>query len=75
MTPDQAKTFLNAVKGERLEAAYIVALALGLGLRRGELLGVSWNDVELEGPMPLVRVRQQLLRQYPTNSSVSVANQ
>ncbi len=36
LTPDQAKTFLGAVKGNRLEAAYVVALALGL--RRGELL-------------------------------------
>ncbi len=60
LTPDQAKTFLNAVKGDRLEAAYIVALALGL--RRGELLGISWGDLELDGPMPLVRIRRQLLR-------------
>jgi integrase len=48
LTPDQAKTFLNAVKGDRLETAYIVALALGL--RRGELLGISWGDLELDSP-------------------------
>ena len=60
LTPDQAKTFLRAVQGDRLEAAYVVALALGL--RRGELLGISWNDVELDGAMPLVRIRRQLVR-------------
>ena len=60
LTPEQAKVFLGAVKGDRLEAAYVVALALGL--RRGELLGLSWDDVELEDTMPLVRIRRQLLR-------------
>ena len=39
-------------------------MALALGLRRGELLGVSWGDVELDGPMPLVRIRRQLLRHH-----------
>ena len=60
LTPEQAKTFLKAVTGDRLEAAYVLALALGL--RRGELLGISWNDVELGGPMPLVHIRRQLVR-------------
>ena len=35
LTPEQAKIFLNAVTGNRLEAAYV--LALSLGLRRGEI--------------------------------------
>ena len=60
LTPAQAKAFLRAVEGDRLEAAYVVALALGL--RRGELLGLSWDDVHLDGPMPLVRIQRQLLR-------------
>ena len=60
LTPAQAKVFLQAVTGDRLEAAYVIALALGL--RRGELLGLSWEDVTLNGPMPLIRVRRQLLR-------------
>jgi integrase len=60
LTPEQARQFLGAVKGERLEAAYVVALALGL--RRGEVLGLCWSDVELSGPVPLVHVRRQLVR-------------
>ncbi len=60
LTPEQAQAFLREVKGDRLEVAYVVALALGL--RRGELLGVSWDDLKLDGPMPVVRIRRQLLR-------------
>ena len=61
LTPEQAQAFLREVKGDRLEAAYVVALALGL--RRGELLGISWDDLKLDDPMPVVRIRRQLLRQ------------
>jgi integrase len=60
LTPQQAQAFLREVKGDRLNAAYVVALALGL--RRGELLGISRGYLELDGSMPLVRIRQQLLR-------------
>src|SRR5579859_3796503 len=46
LDPDQARELLAAVRGDRLEALYTVALALGL--RRGEALGLKWSDVELE---------------------------
>jgi integrase len=45
-TPDQAKAFLDSIKGHRLEALFIMALTLGL--RRGELLGLHWADVDLD---------------------------
>lgn len=41
-----ARKLLRAVRGRPLEAAY--ALALGLGLRRGEILGLSWGDVDFD---------------------------
>jgi len=44
-TPAQAVTFLEAIKGKRLEAVCTLAL---LGLRQGELLGLRWQDVDLE---------------------------
>jgi integrase len=44
--PDEASQFLNAIKNERLEAAYHVAISLGL--RRGEILGLRWSDIDLE---------------------------
>ena len=46
LTPDQARTLLAAAEGERLEALYRVALALGL--RLGEALGLRWEDVDLD---------------------------
>ena len=39
--------FIAAAAGHRLEALYV--LALFLGLRRGELLGLRWEDVDLDG--------------------------
>jgi integrase len=43
---DEARRFLAAAAGDRLEALYSVALALGL--REGEALGLRWDDVDLE---------------------------
>jgi integrase len=43
LTPDQARAFLESLRGERLEALY--ATAVLLGLRQGELLGLRWQDV------------------------------
>ena len=37
-TPQQARTFLDSVKGHRLEALFTVGVALGL--RQGEILGL-----------------------------------
>ena len=46
LTPEQARTLLETVKGDRLEALYSVALALGM--RQGEILGLCWSDVDFE---------------------------
>jgi integrase len=46
LSPDEAAQLLAAVHGDRLEALYRVALAIGL--RRGEALGLRWQDVDLE---------------------------
>jgi integrase len=46
LTPEQARLFLNTVKGHRLEHLY--RLALSLALRRGELLALRWSDIDLE---------------------------
>lgn len=58
LTPDEARTFLTAIRGHRLEALFSVALALGL--RQGEALGLSWEDVDFKGGT--LRVRNQLQR-------------
>lgn len=46
LTQEQAQTLLASVKGERLEALYI--LALTTGARQGELLALRWSDVDLD---------------------------
>ena len=45
LTPEQGRALLAAARGDRLEAMYRVALALGL--RLGEVLGLRWVDVDL----------------------------
>lgn len=42
---DEARAFLAAAAGERLGALLVVGLVLGL--RRGELQGLRWQDVDL----------------------------
>ena len=46
LTPEQARQFLAAARGHRLEALFTVAL--GLGMRQGEILGLTWDAVDLE---------------------------
>lgn len=50
---EQVRTLFNAVSGHRLEALYVVAVTAGL--REGELLGLRWEDVDLERGMLQVR--------------------
>jgi integrase len=52
--------FLEASRGERLEALYV--LAVHCGLREGELLALRWEDVDLEVANPALLVRHTLTR-------------
>ena len=40
----------------------LFAVAATTGLRQGELLGLSWSDVELDGTQPTLTVRRSLAR-------------
>ena len=52
-TPEEVVTFLGALEGHRLAAAY--TLAVTTGMRRGEVLGVRWRDIDLEHQRLAVR--------------------
>jgi integrase len=50
---EQVRSFLASVGDDRLEALWI--LALTSGLRRGEILGLRWSDINLDGAKLQVR--------------------
>jgi integrase len=54
----EARQLLGALKGTRSQARWVVALSLGL--RQGEALGLWWEDIDFEAGV--LRVRRQLLR-------------
>jgi integrase len=45
LSRDQARTFLDGIRGDPREALYVVGL--DTGLRQGELLALRWQDVDL----------------------------
>lgn len=53
LTAEQVKLLFESVRGDRLEALYI--LAVTTGLRQGELLGLKWEDVNLDAGTLQVR--------------------
>lgn len=58
LSPEQARAFLEATKGDRLEGLYSVAVPLGL--RLSEALGLRWQDINLEAGT--MRIAYQLQR-------------
>ncbi|MFE5239912.1 MULTISPECIES: tyrosine-type recombinase/integrase [unclassified Streptomyces] len=55
---EQTMTFLETARGDALYAAFVLAVALGL--RRGEVLGLRWSDIDLE--RRALTVRNQIQR-------------
>ncbi len=69
LTPEQAKHLLQVVHetGDRLEA--LCVLAIHTGLRQGELLGLKWDDVDLEGGSLQVRRTLAMTKNGPILTS------
>jgi integrase len=55
---DQAKRLLDAARGERFEAVFVVALTTGA--RIGEILALRWEDVDLASPGGTLRIARTL---------------
>ena len=58
LSAEEVRRLLLAAAGDRLEALFL--LAIGTGLRQGELLGLAWEDVDLEKGR--LHVRRELVR-------------
>jgi integrase len=60
---DQVRQLLEALKGSHLEALFV--LAVGLGVREGELLGTRWSDIDLDrGVLRITRGLQRVSREF-----------
>lgn len=53
LTPEQARQLIDAAADDRYQALYVTAIATGL--RQGELLGLRWEDIDLEARRLSVR--------------------
>ncbi|SDM23187.1 Phage integrase, N-terminal SAM-like domain [Nonomuraea maritima] len=59
LTAEEARRVLQASEKDRFHALYVLALCLGL--RRGELLGLRWRDVDLDiGTLEVVQTLQRV---------------
>lgn len=59
-TPDQLRRFLECVRSDRLFAAWLRAATTGM--RRGELLGLRWADVDLDADTAAIRQIRTVVR-------------
>lgn len=58
LSEQECQRLLDAARDDRLHALY--ATAAGMGLRQGELLGLSWSDIDLD--RGVLHVRHSLRR-------------
>lgn len=58
LTPEEIRTFLGSIRQHRLYALYAVEATYGL--RRGEILGLQWANVDIDGPKPCIEVKEQM---------------
>jgi integrase len=54
----QLRSFVAAVDGHPLRGVFVVAASTGM--RQGEVLGLRWRDLDLDGANPTLSIRGQL---------------
>lgn len=60
LTEDEAHAFIEAARQDRYYVLWL--LAIGTGMRRGELLGLRWSDIDWRRGLLTVRHQEQQLR-------------
>jgi integrase len=61
LTIEQVRVLQEALRGHRLEALFLLAIATGM--RRGEIMGLKWQDIDFEKGVLQVR---RILTRVPT---------
>jgi len=67
-SPAEMRTFLGAVEGDRRYAAWL--LLCTTGMRRGEVLGLPWSAVDLDGASIRIEQALTMVGRVPTITSV-----
>lgn len=74
LTVAQVRTLLDAAKDTRWHSAYVVTATLGL--RRGELLGLRWRDVDLDaGTVDIAQTVQRVQGRLLVESTKTEASE
>lgn len=61
LSPERARQFLDAARGDRFEALYVAAISVGL--RMGEALGLAWHDIDFDrGRLTVNRILERIGR-------------
>jgi integrase len=63
LNAEQARTFLDIARGDRLEVLYVVAVTAGM--REGEPLGLKWKDLDLDAGKLAVRRSLSITKDGP----------
>ncbi len=60
LSAEQSQRFRSAIRGHPLEALFY--LAIGKGIREGELLGLQWKDIDPDVPALIVQRQAQRVK-------------
>ena len=63
LSDEQIGAMLGAARAHGPQAHALVAVLFGLGLRRGEALGLRWSDIDWNDERPTVLVERQVKRE------------
>jgi len=61
---DEVEQLLNALKSESLKYQALIVLALDSGARRGELTGLTWEDIDFENSTININKTTQYVKEY-----------